>query len=203
MSDVDRMPMFPLSVVLLPGAALPLHIFEDRYRALMHDLLAADDAMRFGIPPILRGREVGGGDERCETATVVHAIDPRVAADGRFTLVAAAVGRVEITEWLPDDPYPQALVRPLVDNVEWSRAVGLDHLAQRAREIARLAGVDLPADLNLVEDPAAVSFALGALLPIADLDRLALLRSRDPMERCRLLLTAMDDAEAVLKFRDS
>jgi hypothetical protein len=48
-----------------------------------------------------------------------------------------------------------------------------------------------------------VSFALGALLPIADLDRLALLRSRDPMERCRLLMSAFDDVEAVLKFRDT
>jgi ATP-dependent Lon protease len=203
MSDGDRMPMFPLSVVLLPGAALPLHIFEDRYRALMSDLLAGDDAMRFGIPPILRGREVGGGDERCETAAVVHAVDPRVAPDGRFTLVAASVGRVEITEWLPDDPYPQALVRPLVDNAEWSGAVALDQLAQRAHEIARLAAVELPGALHLVEDPAAVSFALGALLPIADLDRLALLRSRDPMERCRLLMSAFDDVEAVLKFRDT
>ena len=39
------MPMFPLGMALLPGAVLPLHVFEPRYRQMVHDILA-DDATR-------------------------------------------------------------------------------------------------------------------------------------------------------------
>ena len=40
--ELAALPIFPLPrVVLLPGAALPLHVFEPRYRAMMHDCLEA------------------------------------------------------------------------------------------------------------------------------------------------------------------
>lgn len=54
--------MFPLGLALLPGAVLPLHIFEPRYRRMVADLLSADDDMRFGVVLIERGRE--SGEER-------------------------------------------------------------------------------------------------------------------------------------------
>jgi Lon protease-like protein len=45
-ASADRLKVFPLpSAVLLPGAALPLHIFEPRYRALLEDCLASDRVM--------------------------------------------------------------------------------------------------------------------------------------------------------------
>ena len=51
------LPMFPLSTVLFPHAALPLHVFEARYRRLMADCLAGDGS--FGVVLIARGPEVG------------------------------------------------------------------------------------------------------------------------------------------------
>ncbi|HEX4162859.1 MAG TPA: LON peptidase substrate-binding domain-containing protein, partial [Acidimicrobiales bacterium] len=57
-----RLPMFPLSAVLFPQATMPLHVFEPRYRQLMHDCLEGDP--RFGVVLIERGSEVGGGDQR-------------------------------------------------------------------------------------------------------------------------------------------
>ena len=56
------MPMFPLGTVLFPHAALPLHLFEERYRALAEACLRGDG--RFGVVLIERGFEVGGGDQR-------------------------------------------------------------------------------------------------------------------------------------------
>ena len=52
-------PLFPLGTVLLPGAPLPLHIFEQRYRQLVADLLElpAEDR-QFGVVAIQAGREV-------------------------------------------------------------------------------------------------------------------------------------------------
>lgn len=55
------MPMFPLGTVLLPGAILPLHVFEPRYQQLVRDCLDAPEH-EFGVVLIDRGSEVGGGD---------------------------------------------------------------------------------------------------------------------------------------------
>ena len=49
-------PMFPLGTVLLPGMALPLHLFEPRYRQLIQDVLDGDGT--FGVCLIERGSEV-------------------------------------------------------------------------------------------------------------------------------------------------
>jgi Lon protease-like protein len=195
--------MFPLSVVLLPGGALPLHIFEERYRRLMHDLLAGESEMLFGIPPILRGSEVGGGDERAEVATLVVAADPRVTPDGRFALLAVAVGRVEVLEWLPDAPYPSARVVDMVDTPGSGADVIVEPIRDRALDLARRSGVDLDGSVTLPSEPGEALFALATIAPIADLDRLALLMTRRVDERAALLLGALDDLEAVLKFRES
>ncbi|HZG02995.1 MAG TPA: LON peptidase substrate-binding domain-containing protein [Streptomyces sp.] len=55
-----RLPLFPLNTVLFPGLVLPLNVFEQRYRALMRDLLAIpeDAPRRFGVVAIRDGREV-------------------------------------------------------------------------------------------------------------------------------------------------
>ena len=62
-----RLPMLPLSAVLFPHTAMPLHVFEPRYRELMRDCLEGD--RRFGVVLIERGSEVGGGDTRARLGT--------------------------------------------------------------------------------------------------------------------------------------
>jgi Lon protease-like protein len=56
--------MFPLSTVLFPGLCVPLHVFEDRYCALVHHLLRVDDPAErlFGSVGICEGYEVGDHD---------------------------------------------------------------------------------------------------------------------------------------------
>ena len=66
--------MFPLGTVLFPYATLPLHVFEPRYRVLVHDCLASD-APEFGVVLIERGSEVGGGDVRFRTGTVARLVE--------------------------------------------------------------------------------------------------------------------------------
>ena len=63
------MPIFPLGTVLNPGLLLPLHIFEERYRQLVRDLVEQpDDAeRRFGVVAIREGREVGSDGVRAST----------------------------------------------------------------------------------------------------------------------------------------
>ncbi|HEY7880701.1 MAG TPA: LON peptidase substrate-binding domain-containing protein, partial [Streptosporangiaceae bacterium] len=55
----ETIPLFPLGTVLYPALLLPLHIFEDRYRQLVGDLLEGPEPRRFGVIAIRRGRETG------------------------------------------------------------------------------------------------------------------------------------------------
>ena len=105
------LPMFPLGTVLVPGAVLPLHVFEPRYRAMMKDCLAGEPV--FGVVLIERGSEVGGNDERFGLGTVAGIEDAVELPDGRWVLRAAGRHRIRITGWLPDDPYPRADVNPI------------------------------------------------------------------------------------------
>src|SRR5664279_5050613 len=106
--------MFPLLTVLFPGAGLPLHVFEDRYRSLMADCLEQDG--EFGVVLIARGSEVGGGDQRVDVGTVARIANVAELDDGRMLVVATGVRRVRVAEWLPDDPYPRAVVADLPDS---------------------------------------------------------------------------------------
>ncbi len=106
-----RLAMFPLGTVLFPGGALPLHVFEPRYRSMMDEAMKGD--RRFGVVLISRGSEVGGGDQRVDVGTETRIDEAQQLADGRWVLVATGVQRVSVASWLPEDPYPAAMVRPL------------------------------------------------------------------------------------------
>ena len=54
-----ELPLFPLNTVLCPGIALPLHVFEERYRSLVRHCL--ETTSPFGVVLIKQGREVGAG----------------------------------------------------------------------------------------------------------------------------------------------
>src|ERR1700683_5477376 len=99
-----RLPMFPLSAVLFPHASLPLHVFEPRYRELLRDCLAGD--ARVGIVLIERG-----SDQPSALGTRGVITEAAELPDGRWVLEIEGEELIEVEEWLPDDPYPVALVR--------------------------------------------------------------------------------------------
>ena len=75
--------------MLLPGAVLPLHVFEPRYRQLVIDCLADDTGdPEFGVALIERGWEVGGGDERSDVGTVARMVRVEALEGGRYAIVA-------------------------------------------------------------------------------------------------------------------
>ena len=113
-----QIPLFPLHTVLCPGIVLPLHIFEDRYRALTRHCL--DTGAPFGVVLIREGREVGDG-RSLALAGVGALVEIREAGrypDGRYDLLAAATGRFAIDAVDPArEPYLVADVTPLEDEV--------------------------------------------------------------------------------------
>ena len=113
-----EIPLFPLHTVLCPGIVLPLHIFEDRYRALTRHCL--DTGAPFGVVLIRDGREVGA-DRSLALAGVGALVEIREAGrypDGRYDLLAAATGRFAIDAVdQAREPYLIADVTPLEDEV--------------------------------------------------------------------------------------
>jgi uncharacterized protein len=119
-------PLFPLHTVLCPGIVLPLHIFEERYRAMTQHCL--DTGEPFGVVLIRDGREVGtkGVATLAGVGAFAEIREAGRYADGRFDLLAAATGRFAIEAVdARREPYLVASVTPLDDEV------GDESLAER------------------------------------------------------------------------
>jgi Lon protease-like protein len=148
------LPMFPLGTVLFPGLAMPLHVFEPRYRALVHDCLAGTP--EFGVVLIERGSEVGGGDTRFDVGTRASIVDARELPDGRWVLAVIGVNRIAVTAWLPDDPYPRAEVADLSDEPAAVATSQRQEVEQRLRHV-----LALRAELGLPSGPLDIALADG------------------------------------------
>jgi Lon protease-like protein len=200
--------MFPLGTVLLPLAHLPLHIFEPRYRALVKDCLAGDG--EFGVVLIERGHEVGGGDVRFEVGTVARIVQTAELPDGRWLVDAVGTERFRVTEWLPEDPYPQAVVEPLDDEPfdaapEAEAAERRAAVERRLRQVLALQvelGFPAPSAVrNLDDDPATAAYEAALLSPIGPMDSQKVLEAPGTVARLALLETLLDDARDVLARR--
>jgi hypothetical protein len=196
-----RLPMFPLSTVLFPHASLPLHVFEPRYRALMHDCLEGD--RRFGVVLIERGSEVGGGDERSPLGTRGLITEAAELQDGRWLLVVEGECLIEVEQWLPDDPYPVALVTE-VRTVESGQDATplLEDAARRVRRtralLAEQGGTAALPPGNLYDEAAdaeIASWQVCAAAPLSAYDAQQLLAADDASERMSLLIDLMGDLE--------
>jgi Lon protease-like protein len=204
--DTYRLPMFPLGTPLVPGALLPLQIFEPRYQLMMSDVLAASEP-EFGVVLIERGHEVGGGDIRSLVGTVARIVDNQMLADGRRMVIALGTRRMRVDEWLPDDEYPVALVSDWPDDpredVEAAEFVRLfDYLIEVSRLVERLGGPIPRFDsVELSVDPTFASFQLVALAPIGPADRQRMLNCDGPVRRIELLEESLGDVEAACQFR--
>ena len=116
----DRLPLFPLGLVLLPGLVLPLHVFEQRYRDLVQDLLALpEEQRRFGVVAIRSGREVGadGVTALHEVGCVAQLRRVTPYADGRYDLVSTGGDRFRLTGLTGGAAYPNGLVEWLPDEL--------------------------------------------------------------------------------------
>ncbi|MGC2239594.1 MAG: LON peptidase substrate-binding domain-containing protein, partial [Acidimicrobiia bacterium] len=152
---METIPMFPLSTVMLPGAVLPLRLFEDRYLEMFDDMMAGDRT--FGVVLIERGTESGGGDVRFETGCLARMVGAAPQEDGTVMTVNVGSERLRIVEWLADDPYPKALVERLPDgDADTYVAASVEecvHLLTTIRALVSELGSDVGDTPELAEDP--------------------------------------------------
>lgn len=115
-------PLFPLGTVLFPGLLLPLNIFEERYRALVRDLVALPPGIppRFGVLGIRQGREVGADSIEAlyEVGTTATVSEVAEQPDGRYEIVSIGTERFRLISLDHSRPYLQGEVEILADGSE-------------------------------------------------------------------------------------
>lgn len=203
-------PMFPLQSAHLPGDTLPLRIFEPRYARLVQDCLTADEPV-FGVVLISRGLEVGGGDSRSDVGALARIDEWAETGDEQYELIATVGERIRVTQWLPDGPYPRAVVEPWPDEpgppvgpeqigVVVDRILALYERVAQARGLHLRPGT-LAVDPETAEDPARHLYALAARVPMGQADRYALLAAPTLAARVDVLTDAVDTVMAMVEFQ--
>ena len=119
--------MFPLGTVLFPGLLLPLHIFEDRYRQLVRDLVRQPEPQRFGVIAIREGRETGidGVSALYEIGCTATLRRVSERDDGRFDLVTVGADRFRLTALDDSEPYLQGDVEFLPEDTGDETGAGI------------------------------------------------------------------------------
>ena len=123
----ETLPLFPLGTVLYPGLLLPLNIFEERYRQLVHDLLDGPEPRRFGVIAIRKGRETGvdGISALHEIGCTATLREVAEQEDGGFHLVTLGTQRFRLVSLDDTQPYLQGDVELLDEEVGDEAAAGL------------------------------------------------------------------------------
>jgi Lon protease-like protein len=176
-----HVPLFPLNTVLFPGMPLPLLVFEERYRALVRDLLSrpVGPGRAFGVVAIREGFEVGSNSRQSvhRTGTEAECVEIGAHEDGTFDVLVVGRRRFLVNGVREGSSY-------LVGDVEWlgepagpageaALALARPMFERYRTAVAHLYGQDVP-DVDGNADPLRLSYAIAAnaWLPLPDRQRL-------------------------------
>ncbi len=196
------MPMFPLGSVLMPAMPLPLRIFEPRYLKLLGDLMGSENP-EFGVVLIERGDEVGGGEKRMTLGTIASVINIGTTQEF-YGLESFGTQRFRVTSWLPDDPYPLAVIE-LVPDLVWDDTLldSKNQLETKVRQLLAFASeftnLQFGASTELSDDPMEACWQLAGILPIGELDQMDLLSSASAEELISRTFEIVTTADQTLR----
>jgi Lon protease-like protein len=192
MAALLRIPVFPLAgAILFPGAQLPLHIFEPRYRAMIADALAGDRLIG-----MIQPRDQSEPPALFEVGCLGKIVGADTLDDGRYNIVLEGLGRFRIArEAKVETPYRQVDAdRDGFDDLEEPEPLGLAHRAELEREARRYAdalgySVDWGA-VHQLDDEMLVN-GIAQIAPLDIGSKQALLEAPDIAARCELLVQFM------------
>ncbi len=194
-----RVPIFPLpNVVLFPHVTLPLHIFEPRYRTMIEEALRGDRMIAMVL--LKPGWEAGyGGIPEVFQIGCAGLIEDEVRLpDGRFNIRLRGLSRVEIREFVQDQPYRAASVRMLIDlnedggpGVEQEKRALLGACASLLQEMSGLPSHPFALDAGV--PLASIVNALSQNLALDADAKQELLETGDVVLRCRRLAAMLNE----------
>ncbi len=187
--------LFPLNTVLVPGAMLQLHVFEDRYKEMMAQCL--EGSLPFGVLLDRNGRETGHDLDPVEVGTVAVIRQVTKLFSGRLFVIAQGTRRFRIDRIVGTSPFWQAEIS-LLDEVD-----GPADDAGRLRDTATLRFRDYleallaPAaegleEIELPRDVAASSYIIADALQVATTVKQQLLEAASSTDRLRAELALLD-----------
>jgi Lon protease-like protein len=186
-------PLFPLRLVALPTELVPLHIFEDRYQALVERCL--EEPTEFGI--VCVGEDGEGMEETgcaCEIADVLERFD-----DGRVNLVARGTRPFRITAVQDDFSYPAATVAFLDDDASEADP---DLLAEVHEAYAELVREATDKDPDIAEIAEMSAYRIAGTVEFAVEAKQQLLETRSEAVRTEQLLRLLRGALKRLEFME-
>ncbi|MEU0336784.1 LON peptidase substrate-binding domain-containing protein [Streptomyces sp. NPDC006193] len=224
-----RLPLFPLNSVLFPGLVLPLNVFEERYRAMMRELLKTpeDEPRRFAVVAIRDGHEVapslpGMPDPTAEpergpaagfgpdplrafhgVGCVADAATVRERADGTFEVLATGTTRVRLLSVDASGPFLTAELQELAEEPGDGAGALAEGVLRSFRQYQkRLAGArerSLSAKTELPDDPSVVSYLVAAAMVHDTPTKQRLLQAPDTASRLRDELKLLRAETAIIR----
>ena len=198
---MTTVPVFPLNAVLFPGVVTPLHIFEDRYRALMRDLLALPDPAdrTFAVVAIREGYEVGdrGVQSLHRVGTLVQLTEVERYDDGRFDIEVTGRQRIVLDEVDPAGEYLTARGALVADEDDTEDATeearrALATFEEYRTRLSSLRGGPVLAG-PMPRNPAYLSYSLAATCLLSQSERQDLLEAPDALTRLRMLRRSLHE----------
>ena len=169
------LPLFPLEIVVFPGAPLPLHIFEPRYKEMIGECLSHNRP--FGM---VRAKENALSAIGC-SARIVTVI--KKYEDGRLDIAAEGAQRFEIIQVNQERSFLQAEVAFFEDEPSMVSKASADTVIQLHEQLFAVMGQTVEVD----RDAAYLSYRLAQDLPV-DLDfKQTLLEMKSEAERVEIL----------------
>jgi Lon protease-like protein len=199
-ATIERLALFPLpKLVLFPGALLPLHIFEPRYRAMTADLLRDD--LPLAVVMIVDGEPIdaNGHPPIASVSGVGDIVRHERLADGRYNILVQGRARVALEELPFEPPYRRASATVLASRGHATQADMAALFSSATRFISRLSKQSgTPLRLPASEDAGAVADACAHHLIVEPAERQRLLETLEVGERVRRCSELLAVQEALL-----
>jgi len=187
--ELFALSLFPLNTVLFPGMALPLHIFEERYKAMISDCVAREEP--FGIVLIKEGQEVGNPAEPFSVGTTARIFRVENLEEVRLNILTTGERRFETVEIIQSLPHIVGNVRYLEEYVGEPAEQIVTETGQEystfLRNISALSG-GWTAQAEIPQDTTVLSYSIAATLDLPGTLRQELLEMPTAGERLERLL---------------
>jgi hypothetical protein len=196
MEPLVTLPLFPLHAVLFPGMPLPLHVFEERYRQMMHMVLEQD--RQFGVVLIREGKEVGGPAIPYRWGTVARITALQNLPDGTMNLWTVGEQRFRIVKILQHEPFMLAqvmLLPDVCDSCEHRILPIVHHATDRLEQYVRLLFSPEGGKHFVVElpnNPRVLANTIGAILQVPLVQKQKLLEIDDVVQRLEAGLALLE-----------
>jgi Lon protease-like protein len=196
-----EVPLFPLGTVLFPHMPMSLHIFEERYKAMMRDCRRASTT--FGIVAIRSGQETGGGAVPYEVGTLAQLDEIEELADGGCNLTVVGASRFHIDGFSHNRPYLVGSVHYLqdvpapADDTERLAAAVTAAFRGYAGQLRGI-GQEDPFEFGLPSDPELLSYLVSAAMQVETAQRQRLLEIDGTAERLAACLRLLRREAALL-----